>query len=49
VRSSAGAAADVTTMGVLGVGEAHAKREANHQHPVVAWLSDARDALVIND
>ena len=46
VRSSAGAAAGVTTMGVIGVGEADAKREAPPAHPVVAWLGDPRDGKI---
>jgi hypothetical protein len=45
VRGSAGAAAGVTTMGVLGVGEADAKK-APHHHPVVAWLGDPRDGKI---
>jgi hypothetical protein len=46
VRGSAGAAAGVTTMGLLGVGEADAKRSATHHHPVVAWLGDPRDGKI---
>ena len=42
VRSSAGAAAGVTAMGVLGVGAADAKRTATPAHPVVAWIGNPR-------
>ena len=46
VRSSAGAAAGVTTLGVLSVGEADAKQRAKHHHPVVAWIGDPRDGKI---
>lgn len=46
VQSSAGVAAGVTAMGVFGVGEADAKRQATDAHPVVAWLGDPRDGTI---
>jgi hypothetical protein len=46
VRSSAGAAAGVTAIGVFGAGEADAKRTATHEHPVVAWLGNPRDGTI---
>ena len=46
VRTSAGAAAGVATMGALGVTDADAKKRATHSHPVVAWLGDPKDGKI---
>ncbi len=51
VRSSAGAAAGVATMGAFGVADADAKKRdthkrATHSHPVVAWLGDPKDGKI---
>ncbi len=46
VRSSAGAAAGITVIGALGVGEADAKARAAGSHPVVAYVRDPRSGEI---
>ncbi len=46
VKNSAGAAAGMTMIGVLDVGEADAKRHAAHSHPIVAWIGDPRNGKI---
>ena len=46
VQSSAGAAAGMTAIGVLGAAEADAKGHADHSHPVVAWIGDPRNGKI---
>ena len=46
VRSSAGAAAGITAIGALGVGEAEARTHAAHSHPIVAWIGNPHDGKI---
>ncbi len=46
VKTSAGAAAGLTTLGALEVGEAEAKRHATHSHPIVAWIGNPSDGKI---
>ena len=46
VKSSAGAAAGISALGALGVGEADAKEHPKHSHPVVAWIGDPHNGKI---
>ncbi len=47
VATSAGAAASITTLGALGVGEADAKsHHPTHAHPIVAWIGNPQDGHI---
>lgn len=46
VRSSAGAAAGITAIGAIGVGQADADAPAGSSHPVVAYVRDPRSGEI---
>jgi anaerobic selenocysteine-containing dehydrogenase len=46
VKSSAGAAAGIAALGVVGAAEAEAKPTHHHGHPIVAWIGDPRDGKI---